>query len=160
MKTFAELEREFVRERVLPDFEFEWFEKPSRINPLRSPIHDATVAIVATSGVYVKDLQPPFSLGKGGDASYREIPADISLDQVGLAHVGYDTKRALEDPNVVFPLDRLREAEEAQIIGEVAPRHFSFMGYSPQVQLLMTNAREVANCLSADQVDLVLLIPV
>ncbi len=37
MKTFTEVERDFVREKILPDFEFEWFDQPSRINPLRIP---------------------------------------------------------------------------------------------------------------------------
>jgi hypothetical protein len=32
MKTFAEIERDFVREKVLPDFDFEWFDQPSQMN--------------------------------------------------------------------------------------------------------------------------------
>jgi hypothetical protein len=37
MKTFAQVERDFVREKILPDFEFEWFDQPSRVNSLRIP---------------------------------------------------------------------------------------------------------------------------
>ena len=39
-KTFAEVERDFMREKVLRDFEFEWFDQPSRVNPLRIPARE------------------------------------------------------------------------------------------------------------------------
>ncbi|MGH7781562.1 MAG: glycine/sarcosine/betaine reductase selenoprotein B family protein [Candidatus Binataceae bacterium] len=159
MKTFAEIERDFVREKVLPDFGFEWFDQPSRVNLLRVPVRQATVALVATAGAYVKSEQTAFALGKQGDASFREILGDRTLGELGLSHPGYDTKRALHDHNVVFPLDRLRELKQAGEIGDIARRHFSFMGFSPDVPLLMENAREVARRLVADRIDLVLLVP-
>ncbi len=159
MKTFAEIERDFVREKVLPDFEFEWFDKPSQLNRLQLSVRQARVALVGTAGAYVKSKQTPFLLGKEGDASFREIQGDRSLGELSLSHAGYDTKRALQDPNVVFPLDRLRELKQAGDIGETAPRHFSFMGFSPDVPALLKNARKVARCLVADQIDLVLLVP-
>ncbi|HUY81009.1 MAG TPA: hypothetical protein VMU92_04730 [Acidobacteriaceae bacterium] len=49
MKTFAEIERDFVSEKVLPDFDFEWFDRPSRVNRLRFLVRPATVALVATA---------------------------------------------------------------------------------------------------------------
>jgi len=159
MKTFAEIERDFVREKVLPDFEFQWFDQPSRVNRLFVPVSGARVALVATAGAYVKSEQAPFALGKEGDASFREIAGDLGLSELGLSHPGYDTRRALHDPNVVFPLDRLRELEQAGEIGSVGPRHFSFMGYSPNIPPLMENAREVARRLVADRIDLALLVP-
>jgi len=73
MKTFAEVERDFIREKILPDFEFEWFDQPSRVNSLRIPVDRAMVAVVTTAGAYVKGQQSPFALGKEGDASFREI---------------------------------------------------------------------------------------
>lgn len=159
MKTFADIERDFVREKVLPDFEFEWFDQPSRVNLLRVPVRQATVALVATAGAYVKSEQTAFALGKQGDASFREIADDRTLSDLGLSHPGYDTRRALQDPNVVFPLDRLRELKQAGEIGDIAPRHFSFMGFSPDVPALMENAQKVARLLVADLIDLVLLVP-
>lgn len=159
MKNFAEVEAEYVRRKVNPDFDWERFAQPSPINPLKVAVSQARVAIVATAGAYVKNSQPPFRLTREGDSTFREIPGDIALDQIGLSHVGYDTRRALQDPNVVFPLDRLREAHRAGRIGSAAPRHFSFMGYSPQIAPLQENAREVARRLATDQVDLALLVP-
>jgi D-proline reductase (dithiol) PrdB len=115
--------------------------------------------LVVTAGAYVKSKQTPFLLGKEGDASFRVIHGDRSLSELGLSHPGYDTKRALQDLNVVFPLDRLRELKQTGEIGDTAPRHFSFMGFSPDVPALLENARKVARCLVADQIDLVLLVP-
>jgi len=60
---------------------------------------------------------------------------------------------------VVFPLDRLRELKQAGEIGDIAPRHFSFMGFSPDIPALMENAQKVARRLVADLIDLVLLVP-
>jgi len=159
MKNFAELERDFVREKVLPEFEFASFDRPSRINPMRIPLRQARVALVATCGAYIRDVQEPFKLRKEGDASFREIPVDTQSGKLGLSHVGYDTRRALQDVNVVFPLDRLREAASAGRIGKLAPRNFSFMGFSPDVHALAQNARDVARRLLEDLVDLVLLVP-
>ena len=159
MKTFAEVESDFVRQKVLPDFAFEQFDQPSRINPLRAPVREAQVAIVTTAGAYIDGNQPSFALGKEGDASFREIPADVSPSALKLSHVGYDTRRAIQDLSVVFPLERLHEVKEAGEIGSIAPRHFSFMGYSPRASVLMDNAREVGGRLLADSVDLVLLVP-
>jgi D-proline reductase (dithiol) PrdB len=159
MKTFVEIERDFVREKVLTDFEFAWFDQPSQLNRLRVPVLQATLALVGTAGAYIRSKQTPFASGKEGDASFREIQGDRTLGELGLSHPGYDTKRALQDPNVVFPLDRLRELKRAGEIGATAPRHFSFMGFSPNVPVLLENARKVARCLVADQIDLVLLVP-
>lgn len=98
-------------------------------------------------------------MGKEGDASFREILGDRALGELGLSHPGYDTRKALQDPNVVFPLDRFRELKEAGEIGAVASRHFSFMGFSPNIPALMDNAREVARRLVADRINLALLVP-
>jgi D-proline reductase (dithiol) PrdB len=159
VKSFAEIETDFVRGKVLPEFQFEWFSEPSRVNPLRVQIARATTALVSTCGAYIKDSQEPFKLRKEGDSSFREIPADTPSGSLGLSHVGYDTRRALQDINVVFPLDRLREAANAGRIGSLAARHFSFMGFSPDVKALSGAAREVARRLLEDRVDLVLLVP-
>lgn len=37
MKTFAEVERDFVREKSCRTSKFEWFDQPSQVDPLRIP---------------------------------------------------------------------------------------------------------------------------
>ncbi|MHB8597691.1 MAG: glycine/sarcosine/betaine reductase selenoprotein B family protein [Ktedonobacteraceae bacterium] len=60
-----------------------------------------------------------------------------------------------------MPLDRLREMLERGEIGAIAPQHYSFMGsIAGPRKLIHETAPEVAHRLAADNVDVVLLIPV
>ncbi len=158
--SFAELEKQFIRERAYPDFDWVSFDRPSPVNPLTKPVSESRLAMVTTAGVHLK-TDPPFNLrSRIGDHTYREIPNEANLDDLVLSHIGYDTKRASADKNCVFPLDRLRELEADGVIGELAPRHFSFMGYVAVTDPLVNEtAPEVAKKLKADRVDLVLLVP-
>ncbi len=157
---FAEIEKQFIRERVYPDFDWVSFDRPSPVNPLTKPVSESRVAMVTTAGVHLK-TDPPFNLRSPiGDHTYREIPNDTHLDDLVLSHVGYNTNRVSVDKNCVFPLDRLRELEAERLIGRLAPRHFSFMGYVAVTDPLVNEtAPDVAGKLKADRVDLVLLAP-
>lgn len=158
--SFAELEKQYVREKAYPSFDWVRYETPSRVNPLEKPVSAARVAMVSTAGIHSRndsrfDLRNP-----AGDASFREIRETDQLDDLVLSHVGYDTASVSRDKNAVFPLGRLRELEAEGIIGGLSPRHFSFMGYVADTEPLLTNtAPEVARLLKSDGVDLVLLAP-
>ena len=64
-----------------------------------------------------------------------------------------------EDVNVVFPIERLREAGASGSIGSVAAFHYSFMG-AASIRAMEAKATELAGLLRRDQVDAVLLSPV
>ena len=157
---FAAVEREYIRKRILPDFEWVVCETPSRINPLTRPVEECCVALVTTAGVH-RASDPAFDIrSKTGDASYREIPNDVSFDDLRLSHVSYNTRRVSQDINCIFPLERLRELETKGVIGPLNHRHFSFMGYIPIAEpLIKETGPEVAEKLKTDRVDLVLLAP-
>lgn len=157
---FADVEREYIRSHILPDFEWVTYSSPSPINPLTKPLHQLRLAMVTTCGVHHAG-DSPFNLkSKTGDPSYREIPTDVSWGQLRLSHVGYNTRKVSADINCVFPLQRLQELEAEQIVGSVNRRHFSFMGYIPIVEpLLQESGPEVAQKLQEDGVELVLLAP-
>lgn len=157
---FADIERDYIRRLVLPDFDWVVYASPSRINPLRQPVAQSRVAIVTTCGVHTRS-DPAFNLmNKTGDHSYREIPDDVPWNQLRLSHVGYNTRKVSEDINCVFPLQRLRELETEGVVGSLNHRHFSFMGYIPITPpLLERTGPEVARKLHEDGVDLVLLAP-
>lgn len=157
---FAIIEKDYIRSRILPDFDWVHYADPSSINPLRRPIHQARIAMVTTCGVHRREDQPFDLKSKTGDPTYREIPNDVSFSHLRLSHVGYNTRRVSEDINCVFPLERLRELQAEGVLGSLNHRHFSFMGYIPIVdQLLGESGPEVAQKLLADGVDLVLLAP-
>lgn len=155
---FAIVERDFVRARILPDFDWVLYSQPSPINPMSKPLRQARVAMVTTAGVHLAS-DPPFNLkSRTGDASYREIANDVSMERLKLSHVGYNTRKVSADLNCVFPLERLRELKVEGLVGSLSHRHFSFMGYIPIVETLLEGTGpEVAQKLHVDGVDLVLL---
>ncbi len=157
---FADVERDFIRSHILPDFDWVIYSNPSPINLLHKPLSQSRVAMVTTCGVHTAS-DPSFNLkSRTGDSSYREIPNDVSWDQLRLSHMGYNTRKVSADINCVFPLERLRELEAEGIVGRLNHRHFSFMGYIPIVKrLLEQTGPEVARKLQKDGVELVLLSP-
>jgi D-proline reductase (dithiol) PrdB len=130
---------------------------------LIKPLSDCRTALVTTAGL-VPAGQAPFDLGRlGGDTSFRVITAAAEVTTLALQHrsQAFDRSAVAEDPNVAFPLDRLRELAAAGEIGEVAPRHLSFMGsITAPGRLRKEHAPEAAAYLLADRVDLALLAPV
>jgi D-proline reductase (dithiol) PrdB len=93
------------------------------------------IALVTTAGVHLIG-QPPFDMDDPeGDASFREIPSSAPAGALTITHNYYDHRDADEDVNVVFPLERLNELFGEGMVGQVAPRHFSFMGHITGGQL-------------------------
>ncbi len=154
---FAQTEYEHVRDNFYPAFRWRAAAEPSSRNPPGRPLAELRVALVTSAGAYLKG-QDRFDLGDDGDPSYRVIPAEST--RLRFAHGGYDTRRAYQDPDVVFPLRTLHQLAAAGTVRSVAPRAFSFMGYIPDTEpLLHDSGPTVARALLADAVDLVLLVP-
>lgn len=152
-RSFDEVERRHLRKRLAPDFEWLDFDRPSPRNALRTPVRDARVGLVVTAGVHLPDQRPARQIGE-----VRLIPVDAS--EVRLTHGGYDTERAMQDPDVVFPVRTLLRLAEAGAIGSVAPVVASTMGYIPWgVNVLERVVPPVVASLVAQQVDLALLVP-
>jgi len=129
---------------------------------VRKPLSAGKIALLTTGGVHLSD-QPPFDMeNPDGDASYRTISGDVSVDHLTITHKYYNHSDADEDINVVFPLTRLRELAAQGVIGNVAPRNFSFMGHieGEQIPILTQDtAPDVAAKLRADGVDFAFLTP-
>jgi D-proline reductase (dithiol) PrdB len=129
--------------------------------PLKSLQH-AKLALVTTSGIHHQD-QPHFDMNDtNGDPSYRELDGDRIFHDFKITHDYYDHSNARKDPNIVLPLDRVRELVNEGIIGSLAQTHYAFMGHidGPHITtLIKKTAREIAQKLKEDRVDLVLLTP-
>jgi D-proline reductase (dithiol) PrdB len=130
---------------------------------LRKPLPKSQIAVI-TSAAFFRPDQPPFDRSiRGGDYSFREIPADTDLATLRIAHKSdaFDHSGIERDKNLALPIDRLRELKAEGRIGAVAPRHFSFMGsISAPGRFLRMTAPEIADKLKEDQTDAVLLTPV
>lgn len=130
---------------------------------LSKPLHESRLALISSAGLHLP-AQAAFDLEtRGGDWSYREIPATQDVRELKIAHRSseFDQEGARRDRNLVFPLDRLREMVERGEVGAVNHRHFGFMGSVTAPGRLMTqSAPEVAEKLHEDLADAVLLVPV
>ena len=125
---------------------------------LQKPLPEAKIAIVSSAGLVAPGQEPFDPDVRGGDWSYRKIDDAIDVRTLIDAHrsESYDHSGVNADPNLAFPIDRLRE------LGLVRNhRHFSFMGsITAPGRLRAESAPEVAEKLVADGVDAVLLVPI
>jgi D-proline reductase (dithiol) PrdB len=131
--------------------------------PLRKPLAQCRLALVSSAG-FVAPGQAPFDDRiKGGDVSFREIPADADVTTLVETHgsESFDHAGIRRDPNLAFPIDRVRELAQAGRIGSVNHRHFSFMGsITAPGRLIRDTAPQAARLLVEDGVDVALLVPV
>ncbi|MSQ11809.1 MAG: hypothetical protein EXR48_03845 [Dehalococcoidia bacterium] len=103
--------------------------------PLRKPVSQMRFALLTTGGLYLKGRQQPFDMEREerepdwGDPTYRVIPRDTKLGELGAAHKHYNPADVEKDLNILLPIHRFAELEAAGELGSLAPSHYSVMGY-------------------------------
>jgi D-proline reductase (dithiol) PrdB len=139
---------------------YQWIENPDPppFVPLKKPLSEIRLGLIASGGIYVTG-QTAFHYKD--DASFRIIPKDVKTGDLRVTHFAYDLTDARKDPNVVFPIDTLRNLVEEGFIGELADHLFTFMGgiYSARKvrdELVPPLTQRLMN----EKVDAVLLVPV
>ncbi len=127
-------------------------------SPLRTPLSACRVGLVGSGGVY---RAGQIAFHHRDDTSLRVIDSAVPVSELRTSHFAYDRTAARQDPNVVFPLDPLRELAAEGAIGDLSPRAYAFMGgiYSAR-RVRDVLAPEISRRLAEDQVDLALLVPV
>jgi D-proline reductase (dithiol) PrdB len=124
------------------------------------PLNRRRVALISTAGLHRRDDRP---FGGGASATeYRVIPSDTPSASLLMGHVSvnFDRSGFRQDPNLVFPLERLKELAAEGTIGSVADFHYSFMGAPFPPTQFESKARELAGLLARDKVDAAILMPV
>ena len=141
-----------------PPYKWVHEDEPSAFVTPAKPVSDWRVGLVASGGIYVPG-QIAFHFKD--DASYREIDAETPVEALRATHFAYDLSDARADPNVVFPLETLRFLRNNREIGSLGPRAYTFMGgiYSTR-KVREVLAPAIADRLSADEVDVAILVPV
>jgi D-proline reductase (dithiol) PrdB len=118
---------------------------------------------VSTAALVLPD-QPRFDERvKGGDYSFREIPASTDPHTLVESHRSESFSRdgLAADMNLVFPIERMRELERDGVIGRFNPRCLSFMGsITAPKRLMLDTAPAAAELFVRDGVDVALLVPV
>ena len=131
--------------------------------PLEKPLSDCRLALVS-SAAFVTPEQSAFDGSvRGGDSSFRSIPSDFSGADLIDTHRSdsFDHEGMVRDPNLAFPIDRVRELVESGRIDSVGEEHISFMGsITAPKRLVRDTAPEIAHRLAEKQVDVALLVPV
>jgi hypothetical protein len=117
---------------------------------------DSLIGIVGAVGVH-RIGEPPFATADPGDIDFRVIPADTPLEDLAIAHHHYDHSDADLDPNIVFPVETLRELAADGLIRGPALRHFSW-GFTTRLrELYETTFPGLVREVERSQADVVLV---
>ena len=79
-----------------------------------------------------------------------------------ITHKYYDHHDADRDPNLIFPIEILRELQSEGILGPSCENHYSFMGHikGPHLKnLIKKSAVNVAKEIRQKEADIALLVP-
>ncbi len=142
-------------------------DEPFVFEPLPKPLGECTIALLTSAGIYLKDSQAPFDEAREwleptwGDPTFRVIPRGARQEQVGCSHLHINQTDLLEDVNVVLPIRAFSALEREGVIGRLADKHYSFMGYQERSlnDWRTTQGPELAARLKDQQVDALLLAP-
>ncbi len=141
--------------------------KWQRIDPVprarsRRPLAEARIGLVITACMTMPD-QPPFEAEQpDNDPSLRIVPSDIDPRVLVNTFPGqaFDHAGIQGDPDLLMPLDRLREMHERGEIGRLTPRTVSLCGHLPKPRALLEGtAPEIARIFVEDAADVVMLVP-
>ncbi|HEY0591779.1 MAG TPA: glycine/sarcosine/betaine reductase selenoprotein B family protein, partial [Thermoanaerobaculia bacterium] len=124
--------------------------------PFDRDLASSTIALATATGVFLAD-QEPFPAEDPGDATYRIIPGDAPMETLRIVHGHYDHSEADTDPNIVFPLQTLRELADEGFIGGVNDKHYSY-GFTTKLrELYETTFPEIADLIERSRTRAVLL---
>lgn len=141
---------------------------------MRRPLAGARLGLISSSGHFVEGHDPkPFGVESMTQEEAMSrileflraapqltlIPSETPASRLRVRHGGYDVRGAQKDPNVVFPLDRLRELQAGGRFRELADHAYSFVGATAQTRLLKESGPEWVERFKQDQLDAVLLVP-
>ena len=140
-----------------PSYQWVYNDTAVPLAPLKKPLSEAKLSLIASGGLYTRG-QVAFHYKD--DLSYREINVLGPAADLRASHFAYDLAPVREDPNVVFPVEPLKELVASGFLGALAERAYTFMGgiYSARkVKDILAPA--LAARLLSDQPDVVLLVP-
>ncbi|MBZ0168556.1 D-proline reductase subunit gamma [Candidatus Methylomirabilis lanthanidiphila] len=126
--------------------------------PMMKPVRECRIALISSGGIYHRS-QEPFNSVKN-DLTFREIPKTADLADLRVSHYSKNA-RDVKDLNTIFPLQRFRELEAQERIGEFASVAFTFMGrIFTRTRLQKEMAPHLIERLKELHVDAAFLVPV
>jgi len=130
---------------------------PPRLTPLRKPIGESTIGLFASCGAQLME-DPP--LAETEDISFRLIHRDTPMSRLVVAHKTKVRKWAVEDLNVAFPLERMKELESERAFRNLAHTAVSMVGSIQRyTELVEQTVPAIKQIYDSQGVDLVFLFP-
>lgn len=131
--------------------------------PFKKSLAESCLAVVSTAGFYLEGDEPFDVDSARGDASFRTIPSNFAREKLKIAHTHYSHARVKEDINVLFPIDRILELVEANVIGKLATNFYSFGFGGDLIKEFIGkpdgSAHQLVQKLKRDEVDYVIMVP-
>jgi D-proline reductase (dithiol) PrdB len=120
-------------------------------------VNRSRVALLTSAALRLEN-QEPFVPRE--DLSYREVSSEPHAGKIIIDHHSGIGSAPKQDPEIVFPRAALASLVEREIVGSLAPAHYSFMGGVRDHKRIENElAPAIAEKLLAAQVDLALLVP-
>lgn len=132
-------------------------------SPLHAPLSQLRLGLMSSSGHFgVENMSQKEAEARIDDFLKVEpqlsvIPMDTPVEKLRVRH---GDGGSLADPNVDFPISRLRELQDEGRIGELALDAYSFMGATSQLRLLHHTGPEWVKLFQEKQIEALLLVPV
>lgn len=120
------------------------------------------VCLITGAALYLREKHQSFSVDAfEGDFTFRTIPKQIFTDDIEMCHEYADSKYSRQDINTTFPIVRLRELEQEELIGELAEVNYSIYDFIPQADRIGENlAPSLAKEIIKDEIDIAIFLPV
>lgn len=128
--------------------------------PLKKPLAECRVSMLTSGGISHR-TRTPFNPTAKNDLRVDDVDYQSDAKDFEINDAYYDTRGVVDDLNVVFPIERLRELAERGAIGSVAERLWSgFMGRTYNRSAVIEEAAPaLVEELKNDEVDLLILVP-
>jgi D-proline reductase (dithiol) PrdB len=128
--------------------------------PVRKPLSECKLAFISTSGTQPKGTMPFDTVHPVGDYTFRRVPSSARAEDLEIHQLKYPTMGANRDINVIFPIDRLRELADEEVIGGLTESFYTFIGYNMDPERLeRTLAEDIATAVSEEGADIALAAP-
>ncbi|AQQ53134.1 glycine/sarcosine/betaine reductase selenoprotein B family protein [Planococcus lenghuensis] len=127
---------------------------------LDKPLSEAKLTFISSAGVQPVGTMPFDTVHPVGDYTFRKVPSDSKPEDLEIHQLKYPTVGAIQDLNVIFPIERLQELAADGVIGGLTDNFFSFIGYNmdPE-QMELKLAEDIADAVVKDHADIALLCP-
>ena len=139
------------------------------------PVSQMKLVLITSTGHFVDGKDPkPFGVEdmtqeeaaeRIGDFLKEEpvftaIPSYAGESRLRVRHGGYDTRSVEMDPNVAFPLSRMRDLVADGRIGDLADNAYSFVGACSQMRLLRKSGPQWVDTWQGEGIEGAVLVPV